>query len=265
MHLKFALVACCALSLGALPSHPVRAAEDPQSHRLGQATEVLEAFSAIPENAIPPALLERAHGVAVIPAVIKVGFVVGARRGRGVLVVRQADGSWSNPAFITLTGGSLGWQIGGQSTDVVLVFKSSRSVEGITSGKFTLGVDAAAAAGPVGRQTAAATDITFGAEVYSYSRSRGLFLGVSLDGAAIQIDTQAARDFYRNDAITADDILGDPSLRTPPAAQGFLDKLTTMAPRGRASQAPMRPNNEIAEDEATEAEDEARIFAIDDF
>ncbi|MCC5861874.1 MAG: lipid-binding SYLF domain-containing protein [Gammaproteobacteria bacterium] len=251
-----------------MPGHTVHAADDTQSRRLGQATEVLEAFSAIPENAIPSALLERAHGVAVIPAVIKVGFVVGARRGRGVLVVRQEDGSWSNPVFITLTGGSLGWQVGGQSTDVVLVFKSSRSVEGITSGKFTLGVDAAAAAGPVGRQTAAATDITFGAEVYSYSRSRGLFLGVSLDGAAIQIDNEAARDFYRNDAITAEDILGDPALRSPTAAQGFLDKLTAMAPRSRPSPAPARRNDQPGVDpaaEVAEAEEEARIFPIDDF
>lgn len=263
MHFRPAILILCALGLSVLPAHMTHAEDDPQSRRLGQATEVLEAFSAIPENAIPPALLERAHGVAVIPAVIKVGFVVGARRGRGVLVVRHEDGSWSNPAFITLTGGSLGWQIGGQSTDVILVFKSSRSVEGITSGKFTLGVDAAAAAGPVGRQTAAATDITFGAEVYSYSRSRGLFLGVSLDGAAIQVDNAAARDFYRNDAITAEDVLGDPALRTPPAAQGFLDKLTAMAPRPRPARTPR--NDEQADAEEIAPEEEARTFAIDDF
>lgn len=256
----------CALALTLLPS--VGGAEsDPQSRRLQQASEVLQEFAAIPENAVPPALLERAYGVAIIPNVVKVGFFIGARRGRGVLVVRQDNGEWSNPAFITLTGGSLGWQIGGQSTDVILVFKSSRSIEGITSGKFTLGADASVAAGPVGRQTGAATDITFGAEVYSYSRNRGLFAGVAVEGAAIQIDDEAARSFYNNQAITATDVLHDPALRSPPAARQFVLTLDGMTPRGpaRPGATPARAGEAAAPATEAEPEEEARIFRLEEF
>jgi len=264
-----AIASLCALALTLLPS--VGGAEDDaQSRRLQQASEVLQEFAAIPENAVPPALLERAYGVAVIPNVVKVGFFIGARRGRGVLVVRQENGEWSNPAFITLTGGSLGWQIGGQSTDLILVFKSSRSIEGITSGKFTLGADASVAAGPVGRQTGAATDVTFGAEVYSYSRNRGLFAGVAVEGAAIQIDDEAARSFYRNEAITANDVLKDPALRSPPAARQFVLTLDGMTPRGpaRPGATPARRSGEAATPPpAVEdaPEEEARIFRLEEF
>jgi hypothetical protein len=126
--------------------------------------------------------------VAIIPNVIKVGFIAGLRRGHGVVLVRGPDGNWTLPQFVTLTGGSVGWQAGIQGTDVVLVFMTRKSIEGLMSGKFTIGADAAAAAGPVGRNAAAATDARLGAEILSYSRSRGLFVGVSLDGSAIEIN-----------------------------------------------------------------------------
>lgn len=151
-----------------------------QESRVADATDVIDQLLRIPEQSIPPSLLARAYAVAVIPDVIKVGFGLGARRGKGILVVRQEDSSWSNPAFITLTGGSIGWQIGAQSTDIILVFKTRRGVQGIENGKLTLGANASIAAGPVGRQTEVATDITFKAEVFSYSRNRGLFAGVAL-------------------------------------------------------------------------------------
>jgi lipid-binding SYLF domain-containing protein len=223
------VAALCTLALALLPA--VATAENAQTRRLQQVAEVLETFAGIPESAIPAALLDSAYGIAIIPNVIKVGFIVGARHGRGVLAVRGENGDWSNPAFITLTGGSLGWQIGGQSTDVILVFKSSRSIEGITSGKFTLGADASVAAGPVGRQTGAATDITFGAEVYSYSRNRGLFAGVAFEGASIQMDEAAARSFYGNDTLTAGDVLHNPALQSPPAARQFLETLNRVTPQ----------------------------------
>ncbi len=262
------IASLCALAVTLLPSLGT-AQDDAQSLRLQEASEVLQQFAAIPENAIPPALLERAYGVAIIPNVVKVGFIIGARRGRGVLVVRHDSGEWSNPAFVTLTGGSLGWQIGGQSTDVILVFKSRRSIEGITSGKFTLGADASVAAGPVGRQTGAATDITFGAEVYSYSRNRGLFAGVAFEGAAIQIDDEAARSFYSNEAITAEDVLSDPALRSPPAARQFVLTLDGMTPRGQVL--PGASPARAAEPAVTppppedEPEEEARIFRLEEF
>ena len=132
--------------------------------------------------------MQRAYGVAVIPDVIKGAFMFGGRYGNGVLTVRDASGRFSSPIFITLAGGSVGWQLGATSTDVVLVFVTQRSVEHFARGKFTLGADASVAAGPVGRQTEAAAGIN--AEIYSYSRSRGLFAGVALDGTVHRVRSQ---------------------------------------------------------------------------
>jgi lipid-binding SYLF domain-containing protein len=160
------------------------------------ATSVINEIMAIPASRIPQSLLGSAQGVAIIPSVVKVGLIGGVRHGRGVLVVRDEQGGWVAPQFITLTGGSIGWQIGVQSTDVVLVFKTQKSVANLSRGKFTIGVDAAAAAGPVGRNAAAATDAQLKAEILSYSRSRGLFVGVSLDGSSLQIDQAANAAFY---------------------------------------------------------------------
>jgi lipid-binding SYLF domain-containing protein len=160
------------------------------------ASTVLDEFLDLQVKGIPAGLLSEAHGVAIVPGVIKVGLVVGGQRGKGVVVMREKDGSWRAPMFITLTGGSVGWQAGAQSTDVVLVFKTERSVEGLLKGKFTIGADAAAAAGPVGRRAAAATDGELKAEIYSYSRTRGLFAGVSLDGSVLEVDDRLNADYY---------------------------------------------------------------------
>jgi lipid-binding SYLF domain-containing protein len=235
------LVLLASVLLVALPTH---AADSREQAKLARATEVLERFTRIPEESIPPALLRGAYGVAVLPSVIKGGFFVGGRRGKGILVIRSGNGEWSNPSFITLTGGSVGWQIGGQSTDVVLVFKSSKSIDNITEGKLTLGGDAAIAAGPVGRQTAAATDLRLAAEVYSYSRSRGLFAGLSLEGSMISIDEAANRAFYGNKGITADEVLADQSLATPASARRFILALEHAAPAVAAEQ----PDTEPADD-----------------
>jgi lipid-binding SYLF domain-containing protein len=162
------------LTLSCVMSFSVVAAER-QDARLVTSTQVLTELLQMPEQNIPTWLLERAHAVAVIPAVIKVGLGIGGRRGKGVLVVRKDSGAWSNPIFVNLTGGSFGFQVGVQSTDVVLVFTSRQSIEGIVGGKVTLGADASVAAGPVGRQSSAATDIGLTAQVYSYSRASGLF------------------------------------------------------------------------------------------
>jgi lipid-binding SYLF domain-containing protein len=162
------------------------------------AAESVQSLSTIPLQGIPPALVQDAAGVAIIPDLFKAGFLLGGRFGRGVVVARQADGSWSNPIFVTLAGGSIGWQVGLQSSDVVLVFKTRASVERILRGrgKLTLGGDIAVAAGPVGRQAEAATDARLRAEIYSYSRSRGLFAGLSLEGAALLVDFHANQAFY---------------------------------------------------------------------
>lgn len=162
------------------------------------AQAVLNETMTKPSTGVPQAMLADAYGVAIIPNMIKGGFVVGARHGRGVLLVREDNGQWHAPVFVTLTGGNIGWQVGVQSSDVILVFKTRKSVDGILSGKLTLGADAAAAAGPVGRETSVGTDVRLKAEVYSYSRSRGLFAGVAIDGSVLKVDQLATGAYYGN-------------------------------------------------------------------
>jgi len=221
-----ALVFVFALLL-ALPA----AAATREEKRVGDAADVLEQLLRIPERSIPPALLSRAYAIAVIPNVVKVGFGVGARRGRGVLVVRQDDNSWSNPAFITMTGGSIGWQVGAQSTDVILVFRTRKGVERIANGKFTLGADASVAAGPVGRHTSVATDIRFQAEVVSYSRSRGLFAGVAFEGAGITMDRKSNAAFYGSSDMTPEQIFVSSPNIAPDIANEFVQILTAQTVR----------------------------------
>jgi lipid-binding SYLF domain-containing protein len=165
------------------------------------ASAVLNEIMAVQVTKIPQYMLADAQGVAIVPNVLKGGFVVGLRYGRGVVLVRDEQGGWQAPQFVSLTGGSFGWQAGVQATDVILVFKTQKSVQNLMRGKFTLGMDAAAAAGPVGREAQAATDATLKAEIYSYSRSRGLFAGVSLDGSALQIEPEANQSYYRAAAV----------------------------------------------------------------
>ncbi|MDE2306801.1 MAG: lipid-binding SYLF domain-containing protein [Xanthomonadaceae bacterium] len=181
-----------ALLLPALSAH----AEDPPLVRATNAVRVLSDIMQAPDKAIPQDLLRDARAIAVIPDMIKVGFIFGGRRGEGLISVKSPDGTWSNPSFITMTGGSVGFQAGVSSTDVILVFRTQRGVDSIVRGKFTLGADASATAGPVGRTAAAATDAQMKAEIYSYSRSRGLFAGVALDGAVLRIDYDANAAVY---------------------------------------------------------------------
>jgi len=189
------------------------------------ADAVLRETMATPGSQIPLAMLADAYGVAIIPNVIKGSFVVGARRGRGLLFVREANGVWHAPVFITLTGGNVGWQVGVQSSDIILVFKTPRSVQGILNGKLTLGADAAAAAGPVGRQAAVATDGRLQAEIYTYSRSRGLFAGVSIDGSVVRIDRFATSTYYRSPSP------GQP-VAIPPTAQQLTEAIAALVGSG---------------------------------
>jgi lipid-binding SYLF domain-containing protein len=189
------LLPALVLTLSALVAAPVFAGEV-EDARADEASNVLVQILKIREESIPEKLLAEAQAIAVVPNVVKVGFVVGGRRGRGLIAVRGADGTWSNPSFLTLTGGSLGFQAGVQSADVVLVFRSAKGVNSIVNGKFTLGGDASVAAGPVGRSAQASTDEQLKAEIYSYSRARGLFAGVSLDGTALRIDNKANQKVY---------------------------------------------------------------------
>ncbi len=208
--------------------------------RLLVATEVLEEVQAMPDQRVPDALLSRAYGIAVIPDVTKVAFIFGGRHGNGVLVVRDnLTAPWSNPVFVSLTGGSWGFQAGAQSSDIILVFTSKAGIEGIAGGKITLGADASVATGPVGRQGSAATDTSFNAEIYSYARSRGLFGGIALDGSVIAIDKSADSAFYGKSGVSATEIFSGQAPTPPATAQRFLERLAqaTRTPV-RASPAP---------------------------
>ncbi len=188
--------------------------------KVEKALTVMKEINAKPESGIPAKLLKRAQAIIIVPNVIKGGFIVGGRHGKGIALIKDKGGNWSDPTFINLTGGSIGFQAGAQSIDVILVFKSSQKIRDIEKSEFTLGADAAVAAGPVGRQVSAGTDITMDAEVYSYSRSRGLFAGVSLDGSSLKINEKSNWVYYNKVNITADDIFSG-GVESPASSNGL--------------------------------------------
>jgi lipid-binding SYLF domain-containing protein len=212
----FALLLVGAWSATALAKNEVRTVRD--------SAAVMQEIMKIPEKGIPPMLLHDAKAVAIFPGVIKGAFVVGGEHGKGVLLVREESGRWSAPAFITISAGSFGWQIGGTSTDLILVFKTLRGVENMMKGKFTLGADAAVAAGPVGRSAQAATDVTLKSEILSYSRSRGLFAGLSLQGAALLVDEDSNAAYYGH-AIAPADIFAGKGIKTSAATKRLQQTL----------------------------------------
>ena len=231
------LLASLALALGSVGAQ----ASSTTDKRLEESRKVFESFSFLTEQAIPTWLLERAYGVVVVPRVIKGALIIGGRGGKGVMAVRNADGSWSNPVFVTLAGANVGFQWGVQSTDLVLVLMSRKSVEGIAGGKVTLGADASVAAGPIGRSSAAATDATFSAQVLSYSRNSGLFVGVALDGTVIAIDRGANESAYGISGVLASQILEGRVVNPPPAAQEFTAALTRATKAPASTTAPAAP------------------------
>jgi len=233
-----AALACLALVNSAMVSGARAGARE--EGRLLTATEVLEEVQAMPDSQLPDALLSRAYGIAVIPDVTKVAFVFGGRHGNGVLVVRnKLTSAWSNPCFVSLTGGSWGFQAGAQSSDIILVFTTKTGIEGIAGGKLTLGADASVATGPVGRQGSAATDVQFNAEIYSYARTRGLFGGIAIDGSVIAIDRSANASLYGKSGVTATEIFSGQAPAAPATAQRFLERLAQATHTNvRASPAP---------------------------
>jgi len=206
-----------------LPFGLVHAGEA-ETERANNAVRVLKEIMMAPDKRVPSDLLNSAFAVAVIPDVIKAGFVIGGRHGVGLISVKGADGTWSNPSYLSMTGGSIGFQAGVQSTDVILVFRTQRGVDSIVHGKFTLGADASVAAGPVGRDAHAATDAQLKAEIYSYSRSRGLFAGVALDGSVLAIDHDANQSVY-GDGVTPRRIFAGGVSNVPDAVVDFRDRL----------------------------------------
>ncbi|HBE00845.1 MAG TPA: hypothetical protein DC060_21970 [Gemmatimonadetes bacterium] len=186
------LIAGFALHLGA----GLAVAQDDEIKRLKTATTVFEEIMEAPDNAIPRAILDKATAVAIFPSTVKAGFIFGGHRGKGVISARNEQGEWSTPAFLTLTGGSFGLQIGGQSVDLILVIMNRRGLEKLLRNEFKIGGDASAVVGPLGRNLEASTDLTLRAEILSYSRTRGLFAGITLKGSTIRADRDANERFY---------------------------------------------------------------------
>jgi lipid-binding SYLF domain-containing protein len=212
-------------------------ADDKTDKRFNDARAVFESFTGMSEQSIPGWLLDRAYGIVVAPKVFEIAVVGGGRGGRGVLSVRNPDGSWSNPVLLNLYGGSFGFQVGMHMTDVVLVLTSRESVEGISGGKFMLGADASVVAGPVGRTASASTDPMLKSQVLSYSRSEGVFAGVAFEGTVISVDDGADATAYGVSGILASQIL-DGKLGTPPPAAVAFTAALTRATEKAATEAP---------------------------
>jgi len=179
-----------------------------------QSAKALKDLLNLPENAIPPILFEKAYAIAIIPSTIKVGLLFGGQYGNGVICVKDDNGVWGNPVFITLMEGSFGLQLGASSSDLVLAFKTKRAVDGLITSKLTLGLDASVAAGPVGREVGVNGDIFFEQEVYTYAMTKGLYLGLSLAGSSLMVDEGANTRFYGHDA-TPTDIFNNYQIKAP--------------------------------------------------
>ena len=197
-----------------------------QYDRAQKAAEVVVDLNRTSETGIPKYLMERAYGIAVFPHVVKAAFVVGGSWGKGLLSVRR-NGRWEAPVYVDLTGGSFGFQIGGEATDLVLVFTDQGGVNSLLSSKLKLGADASVAAGPIGRTAQADTDIKLNASIYSYSRSKGLFGGIALNGAVVKLDNDANHKVYGMDG---QEVLAK-APRTSPVTQPFLAALRQYSPR----------------------------------
>jgi lipid-binding SYLF domain-containing protein len=200
---------------------PLGAQDSPEDEikRLTDAATVLDEIMGAADKAVPRSVLERAQGIAVFPSLLKGGIGIGAQRGHGMLSVRdKKSGGWSNPAFLTVTGGSIGAQFGVQAIDLILVINNQRGLEQLIKNQFKIGADAGVAAGPVGRDASAATDIQMRAQILSYSRARGLFAGVTLNGSTIRQDRDANERFYgtayRTGQIVFDGLGGSPDAAT---------------------------------------------------
>ena len=200
-------------------------AEDTKWSRLVEESgKVLSEVQQMPDQSIPEDLLRKASGVAVFPNTISAGFGIGGKYGQGIIIVRDKNGNWTPPAIFTIAGGSLGWQIGGQATDFVLLIMNRRSIDGLLQSQFKLGADANVAAGPVGRSAEASTDAQLKGGILSYSRSRGLFAGVKLEGAVITQHWDGDEALYGK-PVSAESILMKNIVKMPESADSLVKLL----------------------------------------
>lgn len=210
-----------------LSSTPSAQQESDEARRVREAATVFDEIMRAADSAIPDAILGNADGIAVFPGTVRAGFIVGGMRGRGILSSREA-GVWSPPAFLTMTGGSFGLQIGGQAADIILVINDRRGLENLVRNQFTLGADAAVAAGPVGRDAKAATDIQLRAQILSYSRARGVFAGITINGSTVRQDLDANQRFYGK-RLDTKQIVFEKASGTPAPVPTWLSALSRYA------------------------------------
>jgi lipid-binding SYLF domain-containing protein len=201
--------------------------ESDEARRVRQSATVFDEIMRAADSAIPYAILGNADGIAVFPGLVRAGFIVGGMRGRGILSSRNG-GVWSAPAFLTMTGGSFGLQIGGQAADIILVINDRRGLENLVRNQFTLGADAAVAAGPVGRDAKAATDIQMRAQILSYSRARGVFAGITINGSTVRQDVDANERFYGK-RLDTKQIVFEKAAGTPQPVSTWLGALNRYA------------------------------------
>lgn len=212
-------------AFGFLMTAPVAHADAERTERVDRAREVFQDLITAADRAVPESLLVRTRAIAIFPRVLKAALGFGGRYGKGVVSCRDSAGQWSPPAFLTLTGGSWGLQIGAESAEVVLFFMSERGTRSLLDSKFTLGGKVGVAAGPVGRTAEVATDLKLDAEIYSYARSKGLFAGLSLEGARLAPDNKSIESFY-GEPVSARALLFDHKApRVPPAAEKLMQSL----------------------------------------
>jgi lipid-binding SYLF domain-containing protein len=231
-------------------------ADTPQQEQILIETEqVLEELQNSPEQQVPVDIFSKAKAIIVFPTMIKGGFIFAARYGKGVAVIRNAEtGKWGPPAFLVTYGLSWGLQIGGEAVDLVLLVMTERGIKGLLSSKFTLGADAAISAGPVGRHAEAGTDATFKGEIYSYSRSKGLFAGISLKGAVLNEDADANWEYYQQ-PLTPEQIMLDGQVKQfPESTKRFMNRMNEIAPV-IADSPTQNPNIEPQKNSPTKPED----------
>jgi len=219
-----------ALAVLSLALAPIRiAADTDEADRVRESISVFNEIMGAPDKSIPNSVLEKSEGLAVFPGTLKGGFIVGAQHGRGILSVRvEGSRQWSAPGFMSVTGGSFGAQIGAQAVDLVLVVINRRGLQKLVSNEFKIGADAGVAAGPVGRDASIGTDIQMHAEILSYSRSRGLFAGVNLNGSSIRSDDDANQRFYGKPLKTTE-IISKPMMHAPAVVKDWQATLAKYA------------------------------------
>jgi lipid-binding SYLF domain-containing protein len=233
---RFLIAAAAAIVLACSPmlltqTRTSAVKQSDEAARAETAGNVLAELMEAPDRGVPESLLKKAYGIAVIPHVVKGAFGIGGRYGKGLVAQRNSDGGWGTPLFIEIGGGSFGLQLGVEATDVVMIFTNSAGIQPLLKGKLKLGADASATAGPVGRKAEVGTDILLKSSIYSYSRAKGLFAGIALDGAILQLDGDANKKVYGKETIAADASKANVGAAAMAVVQPFLGALNRFAPR----------------------------------